>query len=109
MRKWMTERLKRRKKSGTDSPKEATKAPEPLQPRFYDDQPAVAEARSDAAVESPIVEKHVEHPVEKHKDKDQEPKKDQAPKAESRRAQSRVSNSTPEPAPTAEATSEAES
>src|SRR4029077_9738246 len=37
MRKWMTERLKRRKKTGEGSAKEATNAPEPLQPRFYDD------------------------------------------------------------------------
>src|SRR5208283_1960950 len=36
MRKWMNERLKRRKKTGDGSPKEASKAPaqEPLQPRF---------------------------------------------------------------------------
>ena len=41
MRKWMSERLKRRKKAGDGSPstKEAAKAPEPLQPRFYDDEP----------------------------------------------------------------------
>src|SRR5579863_1262173 len=97
MRKWMTERLKRRKKTGTDSPKEATKAPEPLQPRFYDDQPAVAEARSETVVESPVVEHR------KEKDEDREPK------VASRRAESRVSNSTPEPAPSAEAASEAES
>jgi predicted kinase len=39
MRKWMTERLKRRKKPGEGSAKEATNAPEPLQPRFYDNEP----------------------------------------------------------------------
>jgi len=38
MRKWMTERLKRRKKPGEGSAKE-TNAPEPLQPRFYDNEP----------------------------------------------------------------------
>jgi predicted kinase len=93
----MTERLKRRKKTGTDSPKEASKAPEPLQPRFYDDQPAVAEARSETAVESPVVDHH------------KDTNKDLEPKAASRRAESRVASSTPEPAPTAEAASEAES
>ena len=35
----MSDRLKRRKKPGDSSSKEATKAPEPLQPRFYDDEP----------------------------------------------------------------------
>ena len=46
MRKWMSERLKRRKKpgDGSTSTKEATKAPEPLQPRFYDDEPSAAPA-----------------------------------------------------------------
>jgi predicted kinase len=53
MRKWMTERLKRRKKPGEGSPKEGTKAPEPLQPRFYDNDPA---APAEAAVEAPVVE-----------------------------------------------------
>jgi predicted kinase len=51
MRKWMSERLKRRKKPGNTSSKEATKAPEPLQPRFYDEEPAVpVEARAKAPV-----------------------------------------------------------
>src|SRR5271166_6915239 len=49
MRKWMSERLKRRKKPGEGTPKEAAKTPEPLQPRFYDDEPA------DAAAVVPIV------------------------------------------------------
>jgi predicted kinase len=44
MRKWINERLKRRKKAGDKPAKEATKAQEPLQPRFYDDDPAVAPA-----------------------------------------------------------------
>ena len=39
MRKWINERLKRRKKSGDKPAKEATAAPEPLQPRFYDNDP----------------------------------------------------------------------
>jgi predicted kinase len=42
MRKWMTERLKRRKKTEEGVTKEATKAQEPLQPRFYDNEPAAA-------------------------------------------------------------------
>jgi len=53
MRKWMSERLKRRKKPGDAPPKEATKAPEPLQPRFYDNEPA---APAQAPVEAPVVE-----------------------------------------------------
>jgi len=40
MRKWMNERLKRRKKAGDGSPKEASNAPEPLQPKYYDNEPA---------------------------------------------------------------------
>src|ERR1700692_204258 len=42
MRKWMSERLKRRKKPGDTPVKDGTKAPEPLQPRFYDDEPTAA-------------------------------------------------------------------
>ena len=42
MRKWMSERLKRRKKAGDGSPKEASNAPEPLQPKYYDNEPAAA-------------------------------------------------------------------
>jgi len=51
MRKWMNERLKRRKKTGDGSPKEASKAPaqEPLQPRFYDNEQAAAPAVPSAA------------------------------------------------------------
>ncbi len=59
MRKWMSERLKRRKKPGEGSAKEASSspAPEPLQPRFYDDEPAApAIDRPEGPVESPVVE-----------------------------------------------------
>jgi predicted kinase len=52
MRKWMSERLKRRKKPG-EGAKEATNAPEPLQPKFYDNEPAASVA---APVEVPVVE-----------------------------------------------------
>jgi predicted kinase len=52
MRKWMSDRLKRRKKPGETSAKEATKAPEPLQPRFYDDEQAAVTADP---VETPVV------------------------------------------------------
>lgn len=53
MRKWMSERLKRRKKAGDGSIKEGTKAPEPLQPRFYDNEPA---APLEVPAEAPVVE-----------------------------------------------------
>src|SRR5258708_7273453 len=53
MRKWMTERLKRRKKPAEGPSKEATNAPEPLQPRFYDNEPGAPAA---APVAPPIVE-----------------------------------------------------
>ena len=53
MRKWMTERLKRRKKPGEGPSKEATNAPEPLQPRFYDNEPDAPPA---APVSAPVVE-----------------------------------------------------
>ncbi|MGA7559820.1 MAG: AAA family ATPase [Terriglobales bacterium] len=63
MRKWMSERLKRRKKAGTGTTKEASNAPapEPLQPRFYDDEPAAPTAGPTAALgnvsaEAPVVE-----------------------------------------------------
>jgi len=53
MRKWMSERLKRRKKAGDGPGKEAIKAPEPLQPRFYDNEPV---APVEAPAEAPVVE-----------------------------------------------------
>jgi predicted kinase len=52
MRKWMSERLKRRKKPG-DGDKEVSNAPEPLQPKFYDNEPAAPVA---APVDVPVVE-----------------------------------------------------
>jgi predicted kinase len=52
MRKWMSERLKRRKKPGESPAKDGIKAPEPLQPRFYDDEPAAAPEASAAPVAS---------------------------------------------------------
>src|SRR5260370_42527480 len=59
MRKWMSDRLKRRKKSGDSSGKEATKAPEPLQPRFYDDEPATpVAAPREVAAKAPVIESH---------------------------------------------------
>ena len=78
MRKWMSERLKRRKKPGEGSTKEvnSSPAPEPLQPRFYDDEPAAA------AVATPEI--HV-----------------QAPVVESRRASKTEPEPASEPAPTA--------
>jgi predicted kinase len=74
MRKWMSERLKRRKKAGDGSNKDATKAPEPLQPRFYDDEPGaesvpaveaaeVSSQRHDAPKESPAGESQPGAPV----------------------------------------------
>ncbi|MFY9842662.1 MAG: AAA family ATPase [Terriglobales bacterium] len=48
----MSERLKRRKKPGEGTSKEAAKAPEPLQPRFYDDEPA---APAEVAAAVPVV------------------------------------------------------
>jgi len=53
MRKWMTERLKRRKKPGDSPAKEATNVPEPLQPRFYDNEPHAPPA---APVAAPVTE-----------------------------------------------------
>jgi len=56
MRKWMSERLKRRKKPGDGSNKEAAKAPEPLQPRFYDNEVSAADVPPQVAAEAPVVE-----------------------------------------------------
>src|SRR5450759_4882825 len=53
MRKWMSERLKRRKKVGDGSTKEPTNAPEPLQTKYYDNEPA---APPEAPAEAPVVE-----------------------------------------------------
>ena len=53
MRKWMSERLKRRKKAGGSPTKEPTNAPEPLQPKYYDNEPA---APAQAPAEAPVVE-----------------------------------------------------
>ncbi len=61
MRKWMSERLKRRKKSGDSTGKEAKPAPEPLQPRFYDNEPA---ALAPVQAEPVEVETHGTSPVE---------------------------------------------
>jgi predicted kinase len=63
MRKWMSDRLKRRKKPGDSSSKEATKAPEPLQPRFYDDEPAAPVAvPTEVAAKAPVVESRPSRP-----------------------------------------------
>ncbi len=57
MRKWMSDRLKRRKKPGDGENKEATKAPEPLQPKYYDNDPAAAaEPLAAAPAEAPVAE-----------------------------------------------------
>jgi len=64
MRKWMSERLKRRKKTGEESAKEGTKAPEPLQPRFYDDEPVEDRASvkaAEASLAAPAIPAPVEH------------------------------------------------
>ncbi len=57
MRKWMSDRLKRRKKAGDDDAEQGSKKPEPLQPRFYDDEPKATAA-------PPVVEKPVASPPE---------------------------------------------
>jgi len=62
MRKWMSERLKRRKKPGDSSTKEATKAPEPLQPRFYDNEPAPAVPAAAPAVASAVESRRPSRP-----------------------------------------------
>jgi predicted kinase len=49
----MSERLKRRKKPGDGPTKEPTNVPEPLQPKYYDNEPA---ARPQAPAEAPVVE-----------------------------------------------------
>jgi predicted kinase len=53
MRKWMSERLKRRKKAGDGTTKDTTGAPEPLQPKYYDNEPV---ASPEASPETPVVE-----------------------------------------------------
>src|SRR6202158_792498 len=53
MRKWMSERLKRRKKAGDGPTKGPSNAPEPLQPKYYDNEPA---ARPQSPAEAPVVQ-----------------------------------------------------
>src|SRR6202158_5236332 len=53
MRKWMSERLKRRKKAGDGPTKGPSNAPEPLQPKYYDNEPA---ARPQSPAEAPAVQ-----------------------------------------------------
>jgi predicted kinase len=91
MRKWMSERLKRRKKTGTGTAKEAsnTPAPEPLQPRFYDDEPAA----TPAAPAAPAVEAPAEVPVV-------ESRRASRPKPETAPASEPVLSSTAPAAPT---------
>jgi predicted kinase len=57
MRKWMSDRLKRRKKPGDGENKETTKAPEPLQPKYYDNDPsASAEPIIAVPAAAPVIE-----------------------------------------------------
>jgi|SRR5215831_1948196 len=51
MRKWMRERMKRRKKAPGGSADEKAAAPTPLQPKFYDTEPKPAEIESGPAAE----------------------------------------------------------
>src|ERR1035441_784118 len=51
MRKWMTDRLKRRKKGGEAGSKEKAAAPEPLQPKYFESD--LGEQPQAAAVEAP--------------------------------------------------------
>ncbi len=51
----MSERLKRRKKSGDETGKDAANAPEPLQPKYYDSEPAPA---AEASSEPLAIEAH---------------------------------------------------
>jgi predicted kinase len=64
MRKWMSERLKRRKKPAEGATKEATNAPEPLQPRFYDNEPAAAnEIPAETSAPEPVAPSRTEAEV----------------------------------------------
>ncbi len=60
MRKWISERVKRRKKAASNPVKETPKALEPLQPRFYDEPVAPSEP---IAAET-VVEEPAEVPAE---------------------------------------------
>jgi predicted kinase len=71
MRKWMSGRLKRRKKDGNEAAKEATKAPEPLQPKFYDNDPVAA---PQAPMEKAAVEvREADHAPAGEMDREAEP------------------------------------
>ena len=88
MRKWMSERLKRRKKPGDGSTKEATKAPEPLQPRFYDDEPAApaevpVRVAVQAPVETPVVESRRPSRPQREREREREREPAAAPVAAS--------------------------
>jgi predicted kinase len=89
MRKWMSERLKRRKKSDGPDKEAGTKAQEPLQPRFYDDQAPASSADASGAgrSETPAAPVAQSRPG------------DSGEQASQRDAKPRVSRSQPRPEP----------
>ncbi len=70
MRKWMSDRLKRRKKSDDDAAAAGSEKPEPLQPRFYDDEPKPSAA---APAAEGRVEFEPEPPLDSVRSADPEP------------------------------------
>jgi len=100
MRKWMSERLKRRKKPGDGSTKEATKAPEPLQPRFYDDEPAAraevpVRISEQAPLEAPAVESRRPSRPQREREREREPAAAPVPAAEPVAASAAVESKPP--------------
>ena len=63
MRKWMRERLKRRKQTDSATPQEKGKAPEPLQPKYFDSEAAEPEPVREAAEPEPQPEAAAEVPA----------------------------------------------
>ena len=63
MRKWMRERMKRRKKGSAGSGEEKVAAPSPLQPKFYDTEPTPAAIEPEPAAEPEAKSMEEESPV----------------------------------------------
>jgi predicted kinase len=62
MRKWIRERVKRRKKGDDAAPKEQTSAPVPLQPKYYESEPATKEPEAPVVESQPAAEREPEAP-----------------------------------------------
>ena len=101
MRKWMRERLKRRKQSDAGTPQEKATAPQPLQPKYFDNEAPEPQSAREVSEPEPQQESAAET--------DTAPPKAQAKKRPSRRRRGRGGRgraSRPQPSPEAQTAAE---